>query len=261
MSEAELRALLAQVAADAPEWHLFFRFLAWSGLRIGEAVELRWRDVDLGARTVRVSRAFYDGRVGPPKSKYGRRTLRLTPYLARALWTQRGTASDDQLVFRSLDTRRNDMPGVPGGRIVQSNLARRVLKPAAVAAGLGEMVRTDKGTLRAESWVTLKTFRHTCATILFRRGWNAAQVQRWCGHHSPAFTLATYVHLLDEDIPEPTFFDELAAAAPDPGTDQTLTKTARNGAIEAEPSPVAKRRISTHFADSPNQAETAGANS
>ena len=29
------------------------------------------------------------------------------------------------------------------------------------------------------------------------------QVQRWLGHHSPAFTLATYVHLLDGDLGEP----------------------------------------------------------
>jgi hypothetical protein len=29
------------------------------------------------------------------------------------------------------------------------------------------------------------------------------QVQRWLGHHSPAFTLAAYVHLLPDDIPAP----------------------------------------------------------
>ena len=27
------------------------------------------------------------------------------------------------------------------------------------------------------------------------------------GHHSPAFTLATYVHLMPDDLPEPTFVD------------------------------------------------------
>jgi hypothetical protein len=46
-------------------------------------------------------------------------------------------------------------------------------------------------------------------------------VQLWLGHHSAAFTLQTYVHLLPDDLPEPEFFDteteepteELAAAA------------------------------------------------
>jgi hypothetical protein len=38
--------------------------------------------------------------------------------------------------------------------------------------------------------------------MLFRRGLNAKQVQMWLGHHSPAFTLATYVHLLPDDLPD-----------------------------------------------------------
>ncbi len=45
--------------------------------------------------------------------------------------------------------------------------------------------------------------------MLFRRGLNAVQVQLWLGHHSPAFTIATYVHLLPEDLPDPAFLDEL----------------------------------------------------
>ena len=39
------------------------------------------------------------------------------------------------------------------------------------------------------------------------------QVQRWLGHHKPSFTLDTYVHLLDEDVPMPAFFDELTGGA------------------------------------------------
>ena len=58
-------------------------------------------------------------------------------------------------------------------------------------------------------WVALRTLRHTCASILFRRGFNPVQVQAFLGHHSAAFTLATYVHLLPDDLPEPTFFDAI----------------------------------------------------
>jgi integrase len=200
MSEEQLRALLAAIPeAEA----LFFRVLAWSGLRIGEMVELRWSDVDLGERIVHVRRRFHDGRIGPPKSRFGKRRLRLTPDLARALWRLRAEtrAGDSDLVFTAHK----------GGRIHPSNLMRRVLKPAAAEAGLGEWVREGR-KLRAESWVGFHTFRHTCATIIFRRGWNAVQVQRWLGHHKPSFTLDTYVHLLDEDVPEPTFFDHMVAS-------------------------------------------------
>ncbi len=70
-----------------------------------------------------------------------------------------------------------------------NNVFRRVLQPAREAADL--------------PWVGFHAFRHTCASILFAEGRNAVQVQRWLGHHSAAFTLATYVHLLDGDLGEP----------------------------------------------------------
>jgi len=78
-----------------------------------------------------------------------------------------------------------------------SNMLRRVLRPAAEEAGV--------------PWAGFHTLRHTCASILFDRGANAVKVQRWLGHHSPAFTLDTYVHLLDDQLDEPLeLSDELA---------------------------------------------------
>jgi integrase len=71
----------------------------------------------------------------------------------------------------------------------------RVFKPAARRAGV--------------PWAAFHTLRHTCATMLFRNGLNAKQVQMWLGHHSPAFTLAVYVHLLADDLPDPDFLDAL----------------------------------------------------
>ena len=53
------------------------------------------------------------------------------------------------------------------------------------------------------SWAGFHTLRHTCASRLFKAGRNPVQVQRWLGHHSPAFTLSTYAHLMDEDLGEP----------------------------------------------------------
>ena len=43
--------------------------------------------------------------------------------------------------------------------------------------------------------------------IRSRRGGLAGRVQPLFGHHSPAFTLAVYVHLLPDDLPEPDFLD------------------------------------------------------
>ena len=51
--------------------------------------------------------------------------------------------------------------------------------------------------------------------MLFRSGLNAKQVQMWLGHHSPAFTLATYVHVLPDDLPDAGFLDALTTTKRD----------------------------------------------
>lgn len=195
MTEKELAALLGAL----PEaWRPFFVFLAESGLRFGEAVEARFGDLDLGQKRLHVQRRYYRGRVGLPKGRKKRR-VPLSEELARSLWTLRGErkASDAELLFTSEQ----------GQRLDHSNLMRRVLKPAAIEAGLGEWVDDGKGRLRAETWVGFHTFRHTRATLLFRSGWNAVQVQRFLGHSDPGFTLRRYVHLLDDDLPTPQALD------------------------------------------------------
>lgn len=200
LTSVELVAVLAAIAARSERWLLFFRVLVSLGLRFSEISELRWRDVDLGQRTVKIRRGFYRGKVGRPKSKYGIRTLKLTPDLSRALWALRKEtkARADDLVFT----------GVRGGRVNSSSVMTHVLKPAAVDAGLGSWKELADDETRAESWVGFHTFRHTCATLLFLEAkWNAKQVQMWLGHHSAAFTLETYIHLLPSDLPEPPTLD------------------------------------------------------
>jgi hypothetical protein len=66
--------------------------------------------------------------------------------------------------------------------------------------------------------------------MLFERGANAVQVQRWLGHHSAAFTLSRYVHLLDSGVCEPLELDvELAK-----GGNQVATQATGNDAIQPE---------------------------
>ncbi|MCB0867349.1 MAG: hypothetical protein KDB48_01510, partial [Solirubrobacterales bacterium] len=52
----------------------------------------------------------------------------------------------------------------------------------------------------------------------------AVQVQRWLGHHSPAFTLQVYVHLLNDDLGGAL---EIGAKS-DPGCHEGVTLTHGN---------------------------------
>jgi integrase len=180
LTEEELGKVLAAIPDGS---RLFFEVLAQTGLRIGEAIALRWQDVDLSRRRVHVRRRWYRGSFDTPKSKYGRRDVPISQRLADELELRWLLEEDiEGLVF----------PSSTGKVLDQSNLMSRVLKPAARTAGV--------------PWAGFHTFRHTCASILFRRGLNVKHVQMWLGHHSPAFTLGVYVHLIPDDLPDADVF-------------------------------------------------------
>jgi integrase len=91
---------------------------------------------------------------------------------------------------------RDDAPvfaTIAGTELNRANVASRILKPAGKAAGV--------------PWASFHTFRHMCASILFEEGRNVKQVAEWLGHADPAFTLRTYVHLLDDGVGSAAFFD------------------------------------------------------
>lgn len=48
-------------------------------------------------------------------------------------------------------------------------------------------------------WAGFHTFRHTFASLHLSRGTNLLQLSRALGHHSAAFTLSRYTHLLPGD--------------------------------------------------------------
>jgi integrase len=212
MNREELTTLLSL----APERsRVLLWFLAATGLRISEAIALQWRHLELEGSSphVKVRRGVVRGRLGPPKTRHARREVPLDPALALALRERRRGSEwpgDDDLVF----------PATNGAYLHVGNTRRRVLKPAAEEACL--------------EWVGFHTFRHTCASLLFAESRNAVQVQRWLGHHSAAFTLATYVHLLDGDIGEPLALSpEFAEGANKAQTAPTPFDTITTDGLEA----------------------------
>ena len=215
LSREELAMFLRVVN---PSHRLMFKLLACTGLRVSEALALQVKHLDLdgSAPHVRVRRAEIRGRIEPPKTRYGRRNVPLDADLVQELRGHLAAREDcgaDALLF----------PSRTGGFLDRSNLRNRVLIPAAQEAGA--------------PWAGFHTFRHTCASLLFGRGSNAVQVQRWLGHHSPAFTLSTYVHLLPNELGDGlSLSDELAVVREPVGTQVGTDLTDRNG-IQPQPVP------------------------
>lgn len=180
---------VVRVLAEVPEsYRLLAEFLAQTGLRISEALALTKADFDFGRRRLSVSRRLYRGQVDAPKSRHGVRQVPLSPDLAQRLWKLLATADDDARVFATAD-----------GRPLDPSRLYHVVRAAGERAGI--------------EWpVGLHTFRHSCASIMFRRGVPKEAIRRLLGHHSWEFTAGTYVHLDDDDLPDGAIVGDLTAA-------------------------------------------------
>lgn len=185
------REQLAAVLSMAPQqYKLLFEVLAATGLRISEAIALQRLHFQLDGSEpeVCVRRGIVRGRIEPPKSKHGRREVRLPASLVHRLRAHLA-AMDDQDSTALVFTNRS-------GNVLESgNLRRRHLKP------IVEEVDAP--------WAGFHTFRHTFASLHLSRGTNLLQLSRALGHHSAAFTLSRYTHLLPGDEAPPLDLDVL----------------------------------------------------
>jgi len=175
------REQLSAILAMAPERHRpLFELLATSGLRISEALALQrlHLQLDTDEPEVCIRRAIVRERIEAPKSRHGRREVRLPESLAAKLRAHL-SAQPDQ------DSTALAFPNESGEALDPNNLRRRVLKPLV------------KGV--DAPWAGFHTFRHTFASIHLSQGTNLLQLSRALGHHSPAFTLTRYTHLLPGD--------------------------------------------------------------
>jgi integrase len=192
-----------------------FAFLAATGLRWSELAALRWCDLQLDGSEphVRVRRAIAKGTLKGPKSRYGRRDVPLSYELVsdlRRLRTRTPFGKDDDPVFAS---KRGTPPN-------HGNIFRRYLKPAAEEVGAG--------------WAGFHTFRHTAASLLFARGANVKQVQRFLGHHAPSVTLDKYLHLLPGEGAEALDLAAELAIPPRGSANAVLTAGVGNERNQAE---------------------------
>jgi integrase len=156
-------------AADSEQDAALFLTAAFTGLRMGELLALRWRGVDFGGSSVRVRASYYAGHLTTPKS--GKvRAVPLAPDVAGALaqlGRRVGGDGDDDLVF----------VGVGGDHLDGSALRRRY-KAALARAGLRPLRFHD--------------LRHTFGTRMIAKA-DIRRVQEWMGHADIQTTMR-YLH-------------------------------------------------------------------
>lgn len=167
-SPEEVAALVR--AAETPSDAAIFLTAAYTGLRRGELLALRWRDVDFDAETIRVLESA-DAREGAGTTKSGKgRSVPMVAEVAQSLAT---------LGTRPLFTGPDDLVfvGATGGHLDGSALRRRYVE-AQRRAGLPPLRFHD--------------LRHTFGSLAIRVA-TAHEVQAWLGH-AHLKTTERYVH-------------------------------------------------------------------
>ena len=148
--------------------------LGTAGLRIGEALGLKWSDVDLAAGRLQVRRALQRQRgrglvFVEPKSYRSRRMVCICRLAVEALSEQR-QHNDRELVFLNRQGLPQDASSVTDA-----------LKLAMDRAGWPQ--------------IRVQDLRHTTATVLLEAGAHPKLVQDLLGHSTVALTLNTYSHV------------------------------------------------------------------
>jgi integrase len=187
-------------AAKTPKQRALLMTVALTGLRASELRGLRWTDVNVktGVLDVR-QRADLFGKIGPPKTKAGTRTIPLPPELVRALkdWQRvcpRAKGQAQEYVF----------PTSTGAIQHHSDMLHRLVGPVMLAAGV--VKHGEDGSVKPK--YALHAFRHFFASWCINakakdgsggRGLPPKQVQHLMGHSSIVITLDIYGHLFPDN--------------------------------------------------------------
>lgn len=167
--------------------YMLFRLLACTGMRRGEALALKWSDIDFSNQTIKINKTVTTAEhaaliIGTPKTKASYRTIAIDrqtiKYLSGWRKEQRkqlfqlgfNALSDDQLIFSNGDN-----------TLIRQATVRKWDQSISKHAGL--------------KYITVHGFRHTHASLLFEAGTPMQDVKERLGHSSITTTMNIYTHV------------------------------------------------------------------
>ena len=187
LTKAEARRLLdaARHLPNGARWSVALAL----GLRQGEALGLLWDaiDLDAGTLTVRWALQRQTGKglvLVPPKSKAGRRTIKLPDPLRDALRQHRAQQAEQRLAAGSVWEDDGFVFCQPNGRPLDARRDWQAWKDLLRSAGVRD--------------ARLHDARHTAATLLLQQAVPARVAMQILGHSQIQLTLGTYSHVVPE---------------------------------------------------------------
>lgn len=169
----------------SPVLFVAWRTLAYTGLRRGELLALKWADIDFENRTLRVERTLVRiaGQLSTqsPKTKKSRRMITLDPHTIEILRSWR--LKQKKILFKNVAGK---------SELIFSNSSGGYLMESRLRDELRKFLRKHGLPL-----ITVHGLRHTHASILFEAGVEAKQIADRLGHSRIQTTLDMYTHIND----------------------------------------------------------------
>ena len=199
-SREQVRSLME---SSDPRLRITVALCAYTGMGVGEALSLLWRDVDLDSQrpslriTATVTRAVdANGRRvqirDEPKTPRSRRRLPMTPSLAVQLRSWADEQAQQRLTAGQLWRETGLIVATDIGTLWDPDNARKALRPVVAAIGA--------------PGVSFHGLRHAAATLLLEEGVPVKVASELLGHSSTRVTEGIYAHVTQRLV------DEAAAA-------------------------------------------------
>ena len=173
-------AQVLAILTNAPEaYRALLACAALTGARLGELLALQWKNIDLGARSLRIEKSLWQDQLVPPKTPGSVRTIYFGEALAAAFNEHLRAAiykGAEDFVFCKQD----------GSPLNPDVLRKDVLYPTLDRVGIPRSKR-DSG---------FHTFRHSAASFINAQTGDLKLAQKLLGHSTLDMTANIYTHAL-----------------------------------------------------------------
>lgn len=167
---------------------IYFRVLAYTGMRKGELIALTYNDIDFKQSTISVNKTRAEGLkefsiIQTPKSE---KSTRLIDVDSDTMQRLKQWQLKQRMFLLSIGVNAKQKE-----QLVFPNLKNKLLAPCAPAQWLNTVYRQHPSLKR----ITVHGFRHTHASLLLEAGVPIKQVQMRLGHADIQTTLNIYAHV------------------------------------------------------------------
>lgn len=184
-NQQQVKLFLENAREGKSNYYIVYLLAIWTGMRRGEILGLRWKDIDLEAGTISiVQNLVYTGKrllIQEPKTPGSIRTVTISPFVVKELRNYKETQNQQKQLLG---------PAYEDNDLVIVNEMGNPLHPRSLSGNYGNLIKK----LNLDR-IRFHDLRHVHATLLLKIGEHPKVVSERLGHSNTKMTMDTYSHV------------------------------------------------------------------